>query len=85
VRLAKPKTEPCDSTPKQAKRQPVFSIKGSVAVAKIMPRWVEGERLDEPDEKEIRVALGQARMSPLFDGLEEVLLNEVTVVGEGLM
>ncbi len=79
VRLAKRKTEPCDSTPKQAKRQPVFSIKGSVAVAKIMPRWVEGERLDEPDEKEIRVALGQA-VHPVIDRSLIPVAHEISVV-----
>ena len=79
VRLAKRKTEPCDSTPKQAKRQPVFSIKGSVAVAKIMPRWVEGERLDEPDEKEIRVALGQA-VHPVIDRSLIPVAHEISVM-----
>ena len=58
VPLAKRKTEPYDPTPKQAKRQPVLPIKGGISMAKIMPCRVKGKRLDEPDEKEIRIALG---------------------------
>ena len=51
LRLAKRDKQPANRDPKKAKRQPVCAIQGGIAVAQIVPGWVEREWLDEPNEK----------------------------------